>query len=185
MAARRSEILSEVVIVEPKIFRDHRGFFLETYRENTYRDWGVPDRFVQDNYSYSVKGVLRGLHYQLGEPQGKLVWAAQGEVFDVAVDIRKGSPTFGRWDGLLLSSDNQRQLYIPPGFAHGFCVKSECAVVMYKCTRYYAPKEERGVRWDDPQLAIEWPSKDPIMSEKDKMLPTMEQAREKDLPTYL
>jgi dTDP-4-dehydrorhamnose 3,5-epimerase len=184
MAARRSEILPEVVIVEPRIFRDNRGFFLETYRENTYRDWGIPDRFVQDNYSYSVKGVLRGMHYQLGVPQGKLVWAAQGEIFDVAVDLRKGSPTFGKWDGLWLSSENQRQLYIPPGFAHGFSVKSEYAVVIYKCTRYYAPREERGVRWDDVQLAIDWPVKDPIMSEKDKMLPTLDQAPEKDLPVY-
>ena len=184
MTARRSDILPEVVIVEPKIFRDQRGFFLETYRENTYRDWGIPDRFVQDNYSYSVKGVLRGLHYQLGEPQGKLVWAAQGEIFDVAVDIRKGSPTFGRWEGQWLSAENQRQLYIPPDFAHGFCVKSDYAVVIYKCTRYYAPKEERGVRWNDPKLAIEWPIRDPIMSEKDKMLPTLDEAAGEDLPVY-
>jgi dTDP-4-dehydrorhamnose 3,5-epimerase len=184
MTARRSEILPEVVIVEPKIFRDNRGFFLETYRESIYQDWGIHDRFVQDNYSYSVKGVLRGMHYQLGVPQGKLVWAAQGEIFDVAVDLRKESPTFGKWDGLWLSSENQRQLYIPPGFAHGFSVKSEYAVVIYKCTRYYAPREERGVRWDDVQLAIDWPVKDPIMSEKDKMLPTLDQAPEKDLPVY-
>ena len=164
MGARRSETLCEVVIIEPKIIRDHRGFFLEIYRENTYRESGIPDRFVQDNYSYSTKHVLRGLHYQLGKPQGKLVWAAQGEIFDVAVDIRKGSPTFGKWEGQWLSDENQRQLYIPPGFAHGFCVTSEYAVVIYKCTRYYAPKEERGVRWDDPRLAIGWPLREPIMS---------------------
>jgi dTDP-4-dehydrorhamnose 3,5-epimerase len=184
MTARRSEILPEVVIVEPKIFRDNRGFFLETYRENTYREWGIPDRFVQDNYSYSVKGVLRGLHYQLGEPQGKLVWAAQGEIFDVAVDIRRGSPRFGKWEGQWLSAENQRQLYIPPDFAHGFCVKSDYGVVIYKCTRYYAPKEERGVRWDDPQLGINWPVDNPIVSEKDKMLPTLDKAIEKELPKY-
>jgi len=184
VAARRSHTLPEVVIVEPQIFRDQRGFFLETYRESTYREWGIPERFVQDNYSHSVKGVLRGLHYQLGEPQGKLVWAAQGVIFDVAVDIRKGSPTYGRWEGLLLTSENQKQLYIPPGFAHGFCVTSDFAVVMYKCTRYYAPKEERGVRWNDPKLAIEWPIKAPIMSEKDKMLPTLDKALAEDLPRY-
>ena len=184
MTASRSEVLPELVIVEPKIFRDQRGFFLETYRESTYRDWGIADRFVQDNSSCSVKGVLRGLHYQLGEQQGKLVWAAQGEVFDVAVDIRMGSATFGRWEGLWLSSENHRQVYIPPGFAHGFCVKSESALVMYKCTRYYALKEERGIRWDDPQLAIDWPLKEPIVSEKDSMLPTLDQALEKDLPSY-
>jgi dTDP-4-dehydrorhamnose 3,5-epimerase len=180
----RSQVLPEIIIIEPDVLEDNRGYFLETYRRNVYEAQGMPFHFVQENLSYSRKGVLRGLHYQLGEPQGKLVWVSQGEIFDVAVDIRRGSPIFGRWVGVWLSSENHKQLYIPPGFAHGFCVKSESALVTYKCTRYYAPKEERGLRWDDPQLAIDWPLTEPIISEKDKMLPVLEQSPEKDFPLY-
>jgi dTDP-4-dehydrorhamnose 3,5-epimerase len=174
--------LPEVVIIEPKVFGDPRGYFLETYQAARYKEHGVPADFVQDNISCSRKGVLRGLHYQLGRPQGKLVWAIQGEIFDVAVDVRKGSPTFGTWTGMVLSSDNHLQVYVPEGFAHGFCVLSETAIVGYKCTDYYAPQEERGIRWDDPNLAISWPISSPLLSDKDGSYPYLGDMPDEDLP---
>ena len=155
-----------LLTIEPKIFADPRGMFYEVYSENRYEEHGIPC-FVQDNHSVSKKGVLRGLHYQVNPGQGKLVRVTRGEVFDVAVDIRKQSPTYGKWWGLSLSETNNFQLYIPIGFAHGFCVLSESAEVLYKCSDYYSPENERGILWSDPDLAIDWPVKDPILSEKD------------------
>ena len=180
----QSSNLPEIIIIEPDVFGDRRGCFLETYHAQRYIRHGVPDRFVQDNVSYSSRGVLRGLHYQLSKPQGKLVWAEQGEIFDVAVDIRRGSPTFGKWAGVMLSSEDHRQIYIPEGFAHGFCVLSETAIMNYKCTDYYAPKEERGIRWDDPSLDIDWPIDKPVLSEKDSGYQTLEKIKEADLPEF-
>jgi len=159
-----------LLIIEPKVFADSRGVFYEVYSESRYKEHGIP-RFVQDNHSVSKKGVLRGLHYQINSEQDKLVRVTQGEIFDVAVDIRKQSPTYGRWWGLSLSETNNLQLYIPVGFAHGFCVSSESAEVLYKCSDYYSPEDERGILWSDPNLAIDWPIKDPILSEKDAVYP--------------
>ncbi len=176
--------LPGVLLLEPRIFNDHRGHFFESYHQERYHAHGVPESFVQDNISHSKHGVLRGLHYQLGSPQGKLVMAVEGEVFDVAVDIRKGSPTFGQWAGTVLSSDNCRQIFIPEGFAHGFCVLSETATVFYKCTTYYAPAEERTIRWDDPALGITWPLTNPILSGKDRDAPTLSTMPEKELPLF-
>ena len=176
--------LPEILILEPDVYKDDRGYFLETYQDRRYLDHGLPDKFVQDNISVSKNGVLRGLHYQLGRPQGKLVWVIQGEVFDVAVDIRQGSPTFGKWVGATISSENCLQVYIPEGFAHGFCVMSESAIFAYKCTDYYAPEEERGIRWDDPTLGIEWPIFEPIISDKDCGYDILENVSQEDLPTF-
>jgi len=159
-----------LLTIKPKIFADPRGMFYEVYSENKYEEYGIPC-FVQDNHSVSKKGVLRGLHYQVNPGQGKLVRVTRGEVFDVAVDIRKQSPTYGKWWGLSLSETNNFQLYIPIGFAHGFCVLSESAEVLYKCSDYYSPENERGILWNDPDLAIDWPVKDPILSEKDAVSP--------------
>tara|TARA_B100000378_G_scaffold199648_1_gene163126 strand:- start:46 stop:570 length:525 start_codon:yes stop_codon:yes gene_type:complete len=159
-----------LLTIKPKIFADPRGMFYEVYSENRYEEHGIPC-FVQDNHSVSKKGVLRGLHYQVNPGQGKLVRVTRGEVFDVAVDIRKQSPTYGKWWGLSLSETNNFQLYIPIGFAHGFCVLSESAEVLYKCSDYYSPENERGILWNDPDLAIDWPVKDPILSEKDAVYP--------------
>lgn len=160
--------LPDVHIIEPRVFGDQRGFFMETWNRRRYEELGLPADFVQDNQSGSRRGVLRGLHYQIRQPQGKLVWVIAGEVFDVAVDLRRSSPTFGRWVGVTLSAENRRQLWVPPGFAHGFIVTSETAEFVYKCTDYYAPEHERCIRWDDPDLAIEWPlDETPIVSEKD------------------
>ena len=156
-----------LIIIEPKVFRDSRGLFYEVYSESKYKEQGVPARFVQDNHSISEKGVLRGLHYQVNPGQGKLVRVVRGEIFDVAVDIRKGSPTYGNWWGLSLSETNNLQLYIPVGFAHGFCVLSGSAEVLYKCSDYYSPQNERGIIWNDPDLAIDWPIENPLLSEKD------------------
>jgi len=139
-----------LIIIEPKVFRDSRGLFYEVYSESKYKEQGVPARFVQDNHSISEKGVLRGLHYQVNPGQGKLVRVVRGEIFDVAVDIRKSSPTYGKWWGLSLSETNNLQLYIPVGFAHGFCVLSDSAEVLYKCSDYYSPQNERGIIWNDP-----------------------------------
>lgn len=165
--------IPEVIVVEPDVFRDDRGFFLETYHQSKYRDGGLPESFVQDNHSYSIQGTLRGLHAQLRNPQGKLVRAILGEIFDVAVDIQPGSPTFGRWVGETLSGDNFRQLWIPPGFAHGFCVLSETAHVQYKCTTLYDREDEVGILWNDPEIGIAWPVESPLLSPKDEAAPRL------------
>jgi dTDP-4-dehydrorhamnose 3,5-epimerase len=161
--------LKDIVILEPKVFGDERGFFLEAYNESTFRSLGLPTRFMQDNHSGSRKGVLRGLHYQLKQPQGKLVRALRGEIFDVAVDLRQDSPQFGQWFGTHLSAENRRMLWVPPGFGHGFLVTSEFAEVSYKATELYAPAFERSVLWNDPAIGIEWPlDGEPTLSEKDR-----------------
>lgn len=162
--------IPDVLILEPKIFGDSRGFFFESYNERAFTEaTDLNVSFVQDNHSRSAKGVLRGLHYQLQQPQGKLVRVARGSVFDVAVDIRRASASFGQWVGVELSEENQRQLWIPPGFAHGFLVKSDSADFLYKTTDYYAPEHERCIRWDDPEIGIEWPLEGaPLLSAKDK-----------------
>lgn len=172
--------LPGVLIIEPKAFGDHRGFFLETFQVERYREAGITLPFVQDNHSRSQRGVLRGLHYQLPpHAQGKLVRVVAGAVFDVAVDMRRGSPTFGRWAGCELNAQNQRQLWIPPGFAHGFLVLSDSADFLYKTTDYYAPQAEAALRWNDPQLGIDWPLQgiEPVLSAKDAVAPTLAQAR--------
>ena len=172
----------EVLLVEPDIFQDDRGFFIETYHTEKYRAQGLPGVFVQDNHSRSTKGVLRGLHYQLEHPQGKLVRVVSGEVFDVSVDIRTGSPYFGKWVGVFLSGENHRQVYIPPGFAHGFCTLSEQADFLYKCTDHYVPGDEYGIIWNDPDIAIEWPQLELIFSEKDIRFPQLRESEK--LPVY-
>jgi len=169
--------LPGVLLVEPDLFRDPRGYFLETFHERKYRDAGIAYSFVQDNQSRSVRGTLRGLHAQLRRPQGKLVRAVSGEIFDVAVDIRPGSPTFGKWTAATLSADSFRQMFIPPGFAHGFCVLSDIAEMAYKCTDFYDRSDEIGIRWNDPAIAIAWPVRDPLLSEKDAALPTLAELR--------
>jgi len=165
--------LPSVLLVEPDVHRDRRGFFLETYHLAKYREGGVEGTFVQDNHSRSVRGTLRGLHAQVRRPQGKLVRAADGEMFDVAVDIRRGSPTFGRWVGETLSAENFHQLWIPPGFAHGFCVLSEVAEVEYKCTALYDPEDEISIAWDDPHIVIAWPVAAPVLSGRDAAAPAL------------
>jgi dTDP-4-dehydrorhamnose 3,5-epimerase len=166
--------IPEVILVEPKVFRDARGFFVETYHEERYREAGIALRFVQDNHSRSVPATLRGLHAQEKRPQGKLVRCVEGEIWDVAVDVRRGSATFGRWVGYALSAENHRQLWVPPGFLHGFCVLSPGgAQVEYKCTDLYQPNDELAVIWNDPELSIEWPIQDPVLSAKDAALPTL------------
>jgi len=177
--------LSGVLRIEPQVFGDARGFFLETYNKERYMGAGFPDvEFVQDNHSRSSRGVLRGLHFQLNHPQGKLVQVATGSVFDVAVDIRVGSPTFGQWYGCILSEDNHHQLWIPPKFAHGFCVLSETADFVYKCTDYYRPDDEGGLLWNDPKVGIEWPLTEPVLSEKDKVYACLSNINESLLPSY-
>jgi len=173
---------SEVLLIEADVFTDARGFFMETFHAAKFREQGLPDAFPQDNHSRSVRGVLRGLHYQLDHPQGKLVRVVSGEVFDVAVDIRKGSPRFGKWVGAVLSEENQRQMYIPPGFAHGFCTLSEQADFLYKCTDLYAPGDEYGIAWDDADIAVEWPQLDYLLSEKDLGNPKLSESD--NLPDY-
>ena len=149
--------IPDLVLVEPRVFLEERGFFMETWQARAFAEAGLDLRFVQDNHSRSRQGVLRGLHYQVRQTQGKLVRVVQGEVYDVAVDLRRGSPTLGQWVGVTLSAENKRQLWVPPGFAHGFYVTSEDAEFVYKCTDFYAPEHERSLRWDDPALAIDWP----------------------------
>ena len=175
--------LQGVVLVEPRVHRDARGFFLETYRASLYAAAGIGPHFVQDNHSRSEGPVLRGLHAQRRRPQGKLVRTVEGEIFDVAVDIRRGSPTFGRWVGAALSAENHRQLYVPPGFAHGFCVVRAPAQVEYKCTDYYDPEDELGIVWNDPELAVAWPQAQPLVSDKDRRLPRLAEVMEL-LPRY-
>lgn len=176
--------LPDVLLIEPKVFGDHRGFFLETYHQARYRDAGIAMTFVQDNHSRSRRGVLRGLHYQLEQPQGKLVSVMCGQVFDVAVDIRRGSPNFGRWAGVVLDDVSRRQLYVPPGFAHGFLVLSEEVDFVYKCTDYYHPQSENGIAWDDPDIGIEWPDLDVVLSDKDRLNPRLNQQDPDKLPLY-
>lgn len=170
--------IPDVLILEPKVHGDYRGYFMETWRQSDFARLNLPTTFVQDNQSKSQQGILRGLHYQLNKPQGKLVRVVSGEIFDVAVDMRRSSPTFGHWDGVRLSSDNRRQLWVPAGFAHGFYVLSESAEVVYKCTEYYAPDDERGLLWNDPDLAIDWPllASQPILSDKDRQAPNFNDA---------
>jgi len=175
--------LPGVVVIEPDVYGDERGFFLETWSQKRYAELGLPDRFVQDNMSFSTRGILRGLHLQHPHGQGKLVHVIQGEVFDVAVDVRVGSPTFGHWDGVLLSGENRKQIYIPPGFAHGFCVTGESALFAYKCTELYHRETELGIIWNDPDVGIEWPVESPILSDKDKVFPTLAQVDQSRLPT--
>lgn len=160
--------LSDVLIVDPQVHHDARGFFLETYHEEKYRASGLSAVFVQDNHSRSTRGILRGLHAQCQHPQGKLIRVIEGEIFDVAVDIRRGSPTFARWMGVTLTGDNFRQCYVPPGFAHGFYVVSDVAQVEYKCTEYYDPMDEIVIRWNDPQVNVQWPVTAPVLSAKDQ-----------------
>jgi dTDP-4-dehydrorhamnose 3,5-epimerase len=174
-----------VLILEPKVFGDERGFFLETWNQARYAEAGLPLTFVQDNLSLSRRGVLRGLHFQNPNAQGKLVYVLQGEVFDVAVDIRLGSPTFGQVETVLLSAENKRQLFIPAGFAHGFCVTSETALFAYKCTELYDPKSEGSILWNDPALGIDWPVDSPELSAKDRAAMTLAEFPRERLPVYV
>ena len=167
--------LSGVLIIEPKVFGDARGFFKETFQSERYREAGIEYTFVQDNYSRSQKGVLRGLHFQITKPQGKLVSCPKGAVFDVAVDIDPESTTYGQYVGVELTEENHKQLWVPPGYAHGFCVLSETADFQYKCTDYYDPSDEGGVIWNDPDVAIEWPIVHPSLSSKDMLLPSLKE----------
>jgi dTDP-4-dehydrorhamnose 3,5-epimerase len=162
--------LPGVIRIEPSVHGDDRGYFMETWQAKRFAEHGIKAEFVQDNFSQSTRGTLRGLHYQIEQVQGKLVRVVQGEVFDVAVDLRKSSPTYGQWEGVILSADNKHQLWVPPGFGHGFLVLSETAKFEYKCTDYYAPEFELSIRWDDPDIGIEWPLADgeqPVLSSKD------------------
>ena len=176
--------LPGVLIIEPRVFGDARGYFMETWQQQRYADAGLPESFVQDNISFSQRGILRGLHYQNPQGQGKLVYVLQGEVYDVAVDIRVGSPQFGRAVGFMLSAENKRQFYIPPGFAHGFCVTSEAALFAYKCTEFYNPETEGSVRWDDPEIGIDWPVREPLLSDKDMTAPLLGEIPKDKLPQY-
>jgi dTDP-4-dehydrorhamnose 3,5-epimerase len=178
--------LPGVYILEPKVFGDRRGFFMESYNRRTFSDIGIDCDFCQDNHSRSTGGVLRGLHFQLGRPQAKLVRVIRGRVFDVAVDIRRGSPTFGQWTAVELSEENQRMFFVPRGFAHGFYVTSEEAEFFYKCDDYYVPEEERGVIWNDPGIGIEWPAEcvDPVLSAKDSAYGPLSALEDADLPDY-
>jgi dTDP-4-dehydrorhamnose 3,5-epimerase len=163
--------LPGVLLIEPQVFGDARGFFLETFQAARYIEAGIPRPFIQDNHSHSAKGVLRGLHFQKQHPQDKLVYVTSGTVFDVAVDMRKTSPTYGKWVGVTLSAENHHQFYVPAGFAHGFCVLSDWADFYYKCTDYYHPEDEGHIRWDDPDIGIQWPLTNPSLSTKDANAP--------------
>ncbi|HJU08621.1 MAG TPA: dTDP-4-dehydrorhamnose 3,5-epimerase [Rhodanobacteraceae bacterium] len=171
-------------IVEPAVFGDARGFFYESFNAEKYAGIGIEARFVQSNVSRSMKGVLRGLHYQWPKPQGKLVGVLEGEVYDVAVDIRRGSPSFGRWTAAMLTADNKRQFWIPEGFAHGFCVVSDYATFVYQCTAVYDRAADAGVRWNDATLAIDWPVTEPLLSDKDKITPFLSEVPADELPAY-
>lgn len=175
--------IPDVLIVEPDVVQDVRGFFLETYHAGRYAEQGIAGPFVQDNHSRSVGRTLRGLHLQRRQMQGKLIRVIEGEIFDVAVDVRRGSPTFGRWVGVTLSAANFKQCYLPPGFAHGFCVLSPIAQVEYKCTALYDPASEMGIAWNDPELGVAWPIADPILSARDSRHPSLS-AQADQLPTY-
>ena len=177
--------IAGVKVIEPKSFGDARGFFLETFSAQRYRDAGIDAVFVQDNHSRSRKGVLRGLHYQLQHPQGKLVSVTRGEVLDIAVDIRVGSPTFGQWYGALLNDENHHQMYIPPGLAHGFVVLSDIVDFIYKCTDYYHPEDEKGLLWNDPAIGVDWQIDEQLLSEKDRHNKTLAELQAaNDLPLY-
>ena len=171
-------------IIEPDAFHDQRGYFMETYHKDKYESLGLKAHFVQDNLSYSVRGTLRGLHYQHPHGQAKLVQVLKGEIFDVILDIRRGSPTLGQWMGANLSDENKRQFYVPEGFAHGFCVLSDTALVHYKCSDFYAQESEGGILWRDPGMGIEWPIPDPLLSEKDRSFPCLRDVPISRLPVY-
>ena len=184
MALRRIDTtLPGVWVFEPDVFGDARGYFAEVFHGRRYAALGLDVTMVQLNVSHSARGTLRGLHYQIRHAQAKLINVIRGEIYDVAVDVRRGSPTFGRWEAHRLSAENHRQLFIPAGFAHGFCVVSEEADVLYQCSDFYSPADERGVLWSDPTLAIPWPVAPPILSDRDRAFPTLAQARPEDLPT--
>ena len=176
--------LPEILIIEPSVFQDERGFFMETYQQRRYTEAGIESIFAQDNLSRSVHGTLRGLHYQVKHAQAKLIQVIEGTIFDVALDIRRGSPYFGQWEGVDLSDENRRQLFLPEGFAHGFCVLSESAYVLYKCTDFYAAEDEGGILWADQDLAIKWPISEPLLSEKDSQLPCLADIPPERLPVY-
>jgi len=176
--------IPDVKLIEPKVFGDERGFFMETYQAERYTEMGIIGTFVQDNLSFSQRGVLRGLHFQNPNSQGKLVYVLQGEVFDVAVDIRIGSPTFGQWVGYTLSAENKRQLWVPEGLAHGFCVTSETALFAYKCTALYASDCEHSLLWDDPDIGIQWPIDTPSLSTKDSQGLMLTDIAQEHLPLY-
>ena len=165
--------LPGVILIEPDVYKDNRGYFMETYHREKYASTGIEGLFVQDNHSHSTLGTIRGLHYQLKKPQGKLVYVIKGEIFDVSVDIRRGSPTFGAWTGVNLSDKNNHQVFVPKGFAHGFSVLSKTADVIYKCTDVYSPGDEYGVHWSDPDLRIDWKVEKPVLSEKDSQNPKL------------
>jgi len=175
--------IAGVLIIEPHVHQDGRGFFLETYHADRYRSCGIEGPFVQDNHSRSIVGTLRGLHLQLRRPQGKLIRVVEGEIYDIAVDVRRGSPTFAQWVAVTLSADNFKQCYVPPGFAHGFCVLSAVAQVEYKCTDVYDRADEIGIAWNDPALDIPWPIANPVLSERDRDHPTLAQLGN-SLPSY-
>ncbi len=176
--------LPGVLLIQPRVFQDPRGFFMETYRQNVLSEAGIQESFVQDNHSHSSRGVLRGLHYQLRNPQAKLCRVVQGEVFDIAVDIRLGSPNFGKWVGAVLSGENHAALYIPKGFAHGFVVRSETADFLYKCSDYFDAGDDRGVLWNDPDIGIDWATPSPILSDKDQRYLPLSKVAHEDLPRF-
>lgn len=176
--------LPGVLLIEPDVHGDARGYFFEAWQRERYREAGIEGEFVQDNVSFSARGVLRGLHFQNPHAQGKLVYLLQGEVYDVAVDIRQGSPHFGQWVGMMLSGERKQQLYVPPGFAHGFCVTSETALFAYKCTDHYSPDDEGVIAWDDPAIGIDWPTREPELSARDREAPRLSQLPAQRLPAY-
>jgi len=176
--------LAGVLILEPKVFTDDRGYFFETWNSTRYEQAGIPGPFVQDNISFSKKGVLRGLHFQYPQSQGKLIQVLSGEVVDIVVDIRVGSPTYGQWLSEVLSESIHRQMYVPPGFAHGYCATSEAALFSYKCTDFYNPVTEQGIIWNDPDIGIEWPIAQPVLSPKDEVYPRLKDLRPENLPQF-
>jgi dTDP-4-dehydrorhamnose 3,5-epimerase len=176
--------LPGVIVVEPRVHQDSRGFFFESFHQAKYEEAGIKAQFVQTNVSRSAKGVLRGLHYQWPHPQGKLVSVSEGEVYDVAVDIRRGSPTFGQWMGVMLTADNHRHLWIPEGFAHGFCVLSDFATFTYQCTTLYDPVADASIRWNDQQISVDWPISQPLISDKDAKAPYLADVPADRLPTF-
>ena len=176
--------IKDVLIIEPAVFPDNRGFFMETYNQKRYREFGIEYRFVQDNMSFSTKGTLRGLHFQYPNAQAKLVQVVRGEVFDVAVDIRLDSATYGQWMGARLSGENKRQIFVPEGFAHGYCVLSDNAIFQYKCSNFYSPQDEKGILWNDPDLNIDWPVESPILSDKDRLNPRLKDMPSSNLPRF-